>query len=427
MLDIKFIKENIDEIKDACLYKNIKIDIDKLVKLEEEKRHLQTKIETLRAKKNEISNRMKQDRDKGLIDQSKLIKEELEKMEKQIKQAKEDFEEIYFQVPNIVSPKTPKNKNPEGNKIIKTVGNIPKFNFEIKNHIDLGLDLDILDLERGVKVHGFRGYFLKNEGAMLHFAIVNYAFEKIIKKGYIPMITPNLVKDFAFFGSGFFPYQKDEVFKIEKDNLYLAGTSELALLGYYSNEILDKKSLPIKMCAFSPCFRSEVGSYGKDTKGLYRIHEFLKIEQLVICENDHKKAENHFDEMLSISESIVKDLKLPYRVVNLCTADMGAGKYYANDIETYMPSRKDYGETHSCSNLTDWQTRRSNIRFSNKEGEKNYCFALNNTVVASPRILIAILENYQQKDGSVKIPKVLQKYMPNKKSIIKIKKNKNAS
>jgi len=422
MLDIKFIRDNVDLVKNICVNKGLQLDIDKLVNLDEQKRQLQIKVETIRAKRNEINDRMKDQRNDDLIKQSKLLKEELEKLEKDFEEVKNDFEYIYFRVPNIVSENTPLSPDASSNVIIKTVGNIPKFNFPIKDHIELGLNLDILDFEKGTKVHGFRGYYLKNEGAMLHMAILNYAFEKIIKKGFMPFIPPSLVKGFTFFGSGFFPYLKDEVYKIENnEDTYLAGTSELSILAYYKDDLLDKKDLPIKICAFSPCFRSEAGSYGKDTKGLYRIHEFWKIEQVVICENDFEKSQKYFHEMLAISEEILKELKLPYQVVNLCTGDMGAGKYYANDIETYMPSRQGYGETHSCSNLTDWQTRRSNIRFKDAE-DKNYCFALNNTILASPRILIALLENYQQKDGSIKIPKVLQRYMPKKISIIKSKK-----
>ncbi len=423
MLDIKFIKDNILEVKEVCQQKNLKLDIDQLLNLDEQKRQLQVKIETIRAKRNEINDRMKNKRDDNLIAQSKLLKAELEKLEKEFEVVTNDFEEIYFRVPNIVSQNTPHGQNAEDNVVVKTFGKIPKFNFPIKDHVELGLALGILDLEKGAKIHGFRGYYLKNEGAMLHMAILNYAFEKIINKGFMPFVPPTLVKGFNFFGSGFFPYLQDEVYKIANDDdTYLAGTSELSLLGYYRDDVVNFKDLPIKICAFSPCFRSEAGSYGKDTKGLYRIHEFSKIEQVMICDNNIEKSQKYFQEMLSVSEELMKELKLPYRVVNLCTGDMGAGKYYANDIETYMPSRNGYGETHSCSNLTDWQTRRSNIRFVDKDGNKHYCFALNSTVVASPRILIAILENYQQKDGSVMIPKVLQKYMPKKITIIKSKK-----
>lgn len=248
---------------------------------------------------------------------------------------------------------------------------------------------------------------------MLEMALMMYAFNKIIKKGFSPLITPSLVREFSLYGTGFFPALKDEIFKIQDktpdnkdDDMYLAGTSEVAILSYFSDDILEKKNLPIKVCAFSPCFRSEVGSYGKDTKGLYRIHEFMKIEQIILCENDIKESEKCFKEMLGIVEEILQELGLPYRIKNICTGDIGMGKYYMNDVETYMPSREDYGETHSCSNLTDWQTRRLNIRY--KEGEtKKLCFALNNTVIASPRILIPLLENNQLADGSVKIPKVL--------------------
>jgi len=354
MLDIKFIKDNILEVKEVCQQKNLKLDINQLLNLDEQKRQLQVKIETIRAKRNEINDRMKNKRDDNLIAQSKLLKAELEKLEKEFEVVTNDFEEIYFRVPNIVSQNTPHGQNAEDNVVVKTFGKIPKFNFPIKDHVELGLALGILDLEKGAKIHGFRGYYLKNEGAMLHMAILNYAFEKIINKGFIPFVPPTLVKGFNFFGSGFFPYLQDEVYKIANDDdTYLAGTSELSLLGYYRDDVINFKDLPIKICAFSPCFRSEAGSYGKDTKGLYRIHEFSKIEQVMICDNNIEKSQKYFQEMLSVSEELMKELKLPYRVVNLCTGDMGAGKYYANDIETYMPSRNGYGETHSCSNLTD--------------------------------------------------------------------------
>jgi seryl-tRNA synthetase len=297
---------------------------------------------------------MKDKRDDDLINQSKLLKTELEKLEQEQAENHDSYKAIYDRVPNIASKDTPIGSDSEQNVVIKTVGNIPKFNFPIKDHIQLGKDLDIIDFEKGTKAHGSRGYYLKNEGALLHMALINYAFSKIVKKGFMPMTVPTIVKEFTFFGSGFFPYLKDEVFKLSNDpDSYLAGTSELSLLAYYSDEVLSKKQLPIKVCAFSPCYRSEVGSYGKDTKGLYRVNEFMKVEQVVICENTVEASDKYFKEMMAISEEILKELNLPYRVLNLCTGDMGAGKYFANDIETYMPSREGYGETHSCSNLTD--------------------------------------------------------------------------
>lgn len=429
MLDIRFIRDNTDLVKEVCKNKNLKLDIDKLLTLDEKRKQMLFSIEEIRSKRNVLNDQMKSKRDDDLIKQSKELKESLTSLETSFNEIESEFNEIYWRVPNIVSKETPVSTNPDDNVIIKTVGNIPKFNFDIKDHIELGKSLDIIDFEKGTKVHGFRGYYLKNEGAQLHIALMMYAFQKVIKYGFSPMITPNLVKEFALFGSGYFPYLKDEVYKIQdktpdnkEGNLYLAGTSELSLLAYFSDEVIEKKNLPLKVCAFSPCFRSEAGSYGKDTKGLYRIHEFLKIEQVVICENDIDISQKYFKEMSSMVEEILKELKLPYQIKTLCTADMGAGKFYADDFETYMPSRSDYGETHSCSNLTDWQTRRFNIKFKDESGNKNYCYALNNTVIASPRILIAILENYQQKDGSVKIPKVLQKYFAKNIKSIKPKK-----
>jgi seryl-tRNA synthetase len=241
------------------------------------------------------------------------------------------------------------------------------------------------------------------------------------QKGFTPMIPPTILKEFALIGSGHFPFFKEEVYQIvsskeilkEEDGeaIYLAGTSEPSLLAYFSNKILNENDLPIKICGFSQCYRSEVGSYGKDVKGLYRLHEFMKVEQVVLCKNSIKESDKWLEEMKNISCEILKELELPFRVIQICSGDMGAGKYKMYDIETWMPSYNCYRETHSDSNLTDWQSRRLNIKYKDKNGEKKFVYCLNNTVIASPRILIAILENFQQKDGSIRVPKVLQKYI----------------
>jgi len=333
------------------------------------------------------------------------------------------LDEILLLVPNIPSPDSPIGSDEKSNQEIAKWGEIPKFSFKIKDHLDLGKSLDLIDTEKGVKTSGFRGYYLKNEAVWLQMALIQHALSKMQEKDFSLMITPTIIKEFALVGSGHFPFGKEEVYELTnpgkdeagkeiKEKMYLAGTSEPSLLAYFANETLNEEDLPKKVCGFSTCYRSEVGSYGKDTRGIYRMHEFMKVEQVVICKADIQESNQWLETMRLIAEEMLRDLKLPYRVLNICTGDMGAGKYKMYDIETWMPSREAYGETHSDSNLTDWQARRLNIKYKDKAGKIHYAFTLNNTVIASPRILIALLENYQQKDGSVEIPKVLQKYMP---------------
>ena len=262
---------------------------------------------------------------------------------------------------------------------------------------------------------------------MMHLGVLWLALEKLVKKGFTPTIPPALVKEFALVGSGHFPFGKEEIYQIgnphrleesqkgsEKDSIYLGGTSEPSLLAYHAGELLDEKDLPIKLCAISPCFRSEIGSYGKDTKGIYRIHEFMKVEQVVFCKNDIEESMKWMKAMEDAVKELLEDLDLPYHIIINSTGDQGAGKYEMHDIETWMPSRKGYGETHSNSALTDWQARRLNIRYRDKTGKVQYVHTLNNTAIASPRILIALWENHQQKDGSINIPKPLQKYVGKK-------------
>jgi seryl-tRNA synthetase len=300
----------------------------------------------------------------------------------------------------------------------------PVFTFDIKDHIALGKELDLIDIERGTEVSGFRGYYLKNELVLMHQGLMWYAMEKLRSKGFTIMQTPTLVREFALIGSGHFPAGRAEIYQVanaagmensaensEKEKQFLAGTSEPALIGYYANQILDESQLPIQVSGISACYRSEVGSYGKDTKGLYRVKEFLKVEQVIICKANNNEGDVWLEKLREISEEILQDLKLPYRILNICTGDMGVGKYKMYDLETWMPARNSYGETHSDSNFTDWQARRLNIRYKAADGQTKFAYTLNNTAVASPRILIAILENYQQADGSVKVPEVLQKYV----------------
>jgi len=414
MLDIKFIREHQKEVEKITKDKNIKLDLEHLLKLDDERKTILGEIETLRAERNQIGG------GKDNIEKARFIKKALSDLEPKLNEISEEILELSLHVPNIISADTPIGDETK-NKVVSKHGKIKDFSFEPKNHVELGKNLDIFDLERGAKVSGFRGYFLKREGAVLHFALMQFALAKMIKNGFIPFITPTLVNRMSLVGSGHFPFGKDEIYQIANpgklcsgddvsEPMYLAGTAEPALLAYYANEIINEKDLPIKFCGFSPCYRSEIGSYGKDTKGLFRVHEFMKIEQMVICQDNIAESNKWLETLRKNSEEILEDLELPYRVVQIASGDMGAGKYKMYDIETWIPSQKSYRETHSDSNLTDWQTRRLNIRYKDKTGKKHYPYALNNTALATPRILIAILENHQQKDGSILIPKALQKY-----------------
>ncbi|MDD5397184.1 MAG: serine--tRNA ligase [Candidatus Moranbacteria bacterium] len=432
MLDIKFIKEHKDEIADAIVKKSVDLDLERLLAVDRERVSLLQEVEQLLALKNDLNDMIKSAANdverKEIIEKGKEIKTKLEIKEPQYREIKEEFDTLMVRVPNVISKDTPIGKSDADNVEIERSGEIPKFDFQIKDHVELGKDLDILDLEKGTKVAGFRGYYVKNEGASLMMALMLYAMNKLIEKGYSPMIPPTLVKGSALFGTGYFKGREydseiDEVYQVaskdkdssgqsSKDKKFLVGTAEPSLLAYYADEVLKEEQLPIKIVGYSQCYRSEIGSYGKDTKGFYRVHEFMKVEQVVLMAADEEQSIKMHDAMLEISKEVHEELGLPYRVLKICSGDMSAGKFRAYDIEAWMPSRDGFGETGSASNFLDWQARRLNVKYVDANGEKKHVFMLNNTVLPSPRPFIAILENFQQADGSVIIPEVLRKYMP---------------
>ncbi|MCX5637878.1 MAG: serine--tRNA ligase, partial [Planctomycetota bacterium] len=294
-----------------------------------------------------------------------------------------------------------------------------RFDFEPKDHVQLGLDLGIIDIERGVKLAGARNYFLKGDGALLHWAVLRFAIDFMVDKGYRPLSVPLLAKDEVMRGTGYFPGAEEQTYQMERDNLSLVGTAEVPLTAYHMGEILDKEQLPLKYVALSSCFRREAGAAGKDTYGLYRIHQFDKVEQVVICKNSTEESNKFHEEILANAEAVMQALELPYRVVVVCTGDLGRGQAKKYDIEAWMPSRGNYCETHSASKFYEFQARRMNLRYKDAATKKNlFCHTLNNTVIASPRILIPILELYQNSDGSITIPKVLQPYMNGKERIV---------
>ncbi|MDD4351472.1 MAG: serine--tRNA ligase [Candidatus Gracilibacteria bacterium] len=414
MLDIKFIRENAELIKKAAKNKNVKCDIDRLVEVDQKRRDFLPQIESMRSEQKNASEEIaKADKAKkaGMIAEMKKVSEKLKKLESELQGIEVEFKELMYTVPSIPDEEVPVGKDESENIEIKKWGEVPQFKFEPKDHITLGQDLDIVDFERGAKLSGSRFYFLKNAGALLELAVLRFALDHIISKGFTPMITPLLVRDEAMYGTGYFPFGKEEAYYVEKDELSLIGTAEVPVTAYHMDEILEESELPKMYAGLSSCFRREAGSYGKDTKGLYRIHQFQKVEQVIVCKNDTEESKKHHQFILQNSEEVLQALKLPYRVMNLCTGDLGAGQIQKFDIETWMPSRKGYGETHSASRFYDYQARRANLKYRDKDGKIHFCHTLNNTVIASPRILIPILENYQQADGSVIVPEVLRPYM----------------
>lgn len=405
MLSIDFIRKNQELILKTAENKNRKIDLEKILSLDDLRREIILQIQALREERNKLakSNNPEEARTRG-----KQIKEDLKKVEEEILKIELELDTLVSFVPNVPLSEVPVGKSEEDNVEIKKWGEIPALDFTPKSHIDLGLDLDLFDLERGTKVSGFRGYFLKNQLALLHFAVLFYVFLKLSKKGYTPIIAPSIVKGFTLFGSGQFPWGEQEVYKLNDEDAYLAGTAEVPVTAYHSGEILNEKDLPKKFVAFSPCFRREAGSYGRDTKGLYRVHEFWKIEQVMIGNNNVEDAKKLHEELQENTESILQDLKIPYRVLLMCTGDMGEPQIKKYDTELWMPYRNGYGEIASNSIMGDFQCRRLNIKYRKKDGSVDYCYSLNDTAIPSPRILIAILENYQNADGTITVPDVLK-------------------
>ncbi len=412
MLDIAFIRENPDRIKRGIINKNLNPEIvDAVIAKDTQRRNLIGEIESLRSERNKLNETLKKVRDPEIIAQSGKLKEKLQNLEPELRQVEEDFASLMLQIPGIPLDEVPVGKDSTGNEVIRTWGEIPQLAFTPKTHIELGESLDLIDIERGSKVAGFRGYYLKNEAVMLQFALMQYTLQKFISKGYTPVTPPVILKKRAFQNTGHFPWGEKETYKFEtaegEDETYLAGTAEVPLVSMYQDEIFSEKDLPIRMIGFSPCYRKEAGSYGKDTKGVYRVHEFVKTEQVVICKNDLQESLRLHEEMMSLTEEIAQDLKLPYRVLKMCTGDMGEPQAKKYDLEAWMPGRNDFGELASDSVMLDFQSRRANIRYRDAKNEMKFVHMLNNTASNSPRWLVAILENYQQADGSVKIPAVL--------------------
>ncbi|MDD4409851.1 MAG: serine--tRNA ligase [Candidatus Pacebacteria bacterium] len=415
MIDIKFIRENPEKIKEACTKKKIRFDVDHLLELDAKRRELLKSIEEFNAIKNQANKKIqeaKNPEDRAVvIAQMKELDRNSDDKGEEFRKVEAEFDSLMLLVPNIPDESVPVGDSDADNVEVRKWGEIRNFDFPIKDHVQIAKDLDLVDFERGTKVAGFRGYFLKREAMLLCMAIWQYATDILVRKGFTPVQAPALVNKEAMTGTGYLPQSKDEVYETH-DGMYLAGTSEVAMMSYHSNEILKEEELPIKYMGFSPCYRTEIGSYGKDTQGILRVHEFMKIEQVILCKNDKEESVKIHEEITANAEEILQGLGLPYHVVLNCSGDLGLGQVKKYDIECWVPSQEKYRETHSSSYFFDFQTRRLNIRYKTKEGETKFTHSLNNTGIATPRVLIPLLENWQQADGSVKIPEALHKYLP---------------
>ena len=404
MLDIQFIRENTDKVKKGVSDKQFDPKlVDRVLDVDGKRRKLIVEVEELRAKRNKVS-------EEKNIEEGKKIKEELKAKEPQLTKIEEEYNEIINQIPNLPLDATPIGKSEKDNVEVRKWGEPKKFDFTPKDHLELGKSLGILDFEAGAKVAGSQFYFWYREGAALELALVQYAMELLSKEGFIPVITPDLAKSRYYLGTGYMPKGNEaQTYEIKDEDLGLIATAEVTLAGKHADEIINAGELPLKYVGYSHCFRQEAGAYGKYSKGLYRVHQFTKAEMFIYCRPE--ESEKYHEFILEMEEKIYQSLGIAYRVVEMCTGDLGAMAARKFDLEAWMPTRGEYGEVTSTSNCTDYQARNLNIKFKDKSGENKHVHMLNGTAIATSRTPLAILENYQEKDGSVVIPEVLRKWV----------------
>jgi len=427
MLSMDFIKRNRADVERAIRDKGVKVDLDALLFLDFELRGLKQKVEVLRSERNDYSDMIKRSfsgakRQNSLSpdeaaaieqakEQSRLLGPEIKQLDQQIETLAPRLEQMMLRLPGIPWEGAPVGPDESSNTVIRTEGTLPNFAFEPLDHVALIEKNDWAELSRIVQVSGSRTYCLKGRLALLETMLMGWALQQVSAAGFTPITVPSLAKPAAFVGTGHFPGHEEEAYAVPADDLYLAGTGEIALTSLHSGEILENAALPIRYAGLSPCFRREAGSAGRDVRGLLRVHQFLKVEAYVICEADEAVSAEWHARLLAIAEELLAKLEIPYQVIETSTGDMGLGKYRMNDIESWVPSLGKYRETHSCSTLHDWQARRANLRYRDADGKVRFVHTLNNTALASPRILVPLLENHQTEDGRVRLPKALQAMM----------------
>ncbi|MBP7050549.1 MAG: serine--tRNA ligase [Phycisphaerae bacterium] len=421
MIDIKQIRDNPDLYIQAARNKRIDADISRLLEIDGRLKDIKTRLQDIATEKNRVGKsiaKLSGSEKEAALALLAGLKPQEDQLEQEVKTLQPQFDALLLEVPQPADPDVPVGKDDTENVEVRREGEVRPFDFEPKDHVQLGAALNMIDIERGVRLAGTRNYFLKGDGALLHWAVLRFAIDFMIQRGYTPMAVPLLMRDEAMRGTGYYPGSEEQTYRMERDELNLVGTAEVPLTAYRMGEILQEDELPLKTVGLSSCFRREAGAAGKDTYGLYRIHQFDKVEQVVVCRNDVEESNKYHAEILANSEGVMKALGLPYRVVVVCTGDLGRGQAKKYDIEAWMPSRKSYSETHSASKFHEFQARRMNLRYKDAKTKKNlYCHTLNNTVIASPRVLIPLMEMYQNADGSITIPQVLRPYMGGREAI----------
>lgn len=422
MLDIKFIAENTEWVKNSLKRKAFPAEkIDELLNLYYEMNKLKTSSQALAEEKNKLSNSIKSassEERPQIIAKSKSVGEQFKQEQEKLTEIQAKYDDLMLRMPNYPSEDSPDGEDDSFNVVARKVGELPNFDFEPKDHIELMEINDWSEMERIANVSGSRTYAIKDDLAQLEIAIHMLVMDKLRQHGFTLITVPAISKEKPLYNQGYLPFARDEIYYMPADDVYLSGTAELILNSLHADELLSESNLPILYAGFSPCFRREAGAAGKDTRGLVRVHQFFKTEQFVICKNDITESEKWHKKLLQISEEVLQDLELPYQVLEVCTGDMGAPKYRQYDLEAWVPSQQCYRETHSCSNITEWQARRTNLRYrDNTDGKVKFCHTLNNTGIATPRALVPFIENHQQADGTVRIPEKLQPYLGGKKYI----------
>ena len=422
MLDIKFIAENTDWVKKSLARKGFdEKKVDELLDTYYEMNKYKTSSQVLAEEKNKLSNSIKSasaEERPAIIAKSKELGEQFKAEQEKLNEIEAKYNDMMLRMPNYPSEESPDGPDDSANVVRRKVGEIPHFDFTPRDHIELMEFNDWSENERIAKVSGTRTYAIKNDLAQLELAIHMMVMDKLRANGFTLITVPAISKEKPLFNQGYLPFARDEIYYMPADDVYLSGTAELILNSLRADEVLTEADLPILYAGFSPCFRREAGAAGKDTRGLVRVHQFFKTEQFVICKNDLEESDKWHKKLLQISEEILQDLELPYQVLEVCTGDMGAPKYRQYDLEAWVPSQNCYRETHSCSNITEWQARRTNLRYrENASGKMKFCHTLNNTGIATPRALVPFMENHQQADGTIRIPAKLQPYFGGKKFI----------
>jgi len=416
MIDLHDLRARPEAYQEACTKKRVGFDVRAFLQLDAEYRKVRAEVEALRAEQNAVSKaipKLSGSEKEGKLAEMKGLAERVKVGSASLKELEETWNKQQLLIPSIPLEQVPVGKDDSENVPWRTWGEVQTPSFTLRDHVQLGKELDLFDIERGVKIAGARSYFLKGDGMRLQHAMMSLAMDVLHKGGYTLMDPPHIVTYEAMMGTGYFPGGEEMAYHLDQrdDAFHLIGTSEVPVASFHADEILSLEELPKRYAGYSPCYRREAGAYGKDTAGLYRVHQFYKVEQVAICKADSEESMKLHLELLGNAEKVMQLLELPYRVVYVCTGDMGQGQVFKHDIEAWMPSRKAYGETHSCSSFYDFQARRLNTRYKDASGKNVFCYTLNNTCIASPRILIPLLENHQNSDGTVTIPKALRPYM----------------